>query len=110
MMLLTSTPTTMGDTREGDILIRVVGDDFVAGVVARNGRIIEAAPILRRHVGLQSRMFAQFCLRNGWSWQRWLRTPTAKWSRLTGSKKPVARGAPGGRSYTDCENRKAIGS
>ena len=67
MILLTSTPTIMGNTREGDILICVVGDDFVAGVRARHGRIIEAAPILRRQMGVQSRMFAQFCLRNGWS-------------------------------------------
>ena len=52
----------MADSLEGDILIGVVGDNFVAGVVARNGRIVETAPILRRHMGVQARMFAQLKL------------------------------------------------
>lgn len=56
---------------ESELLLRVVAPHFVAGLVVRDGRVVEAAPILRRHVmGLDGRRFAALCARMGWSFER----------------------------------------
>jgi hypothetical protein len=53
-----------------ELLFRVVAPHFVAGLVVRGGRVVEAAPILRRHViGLDGRAFAAVCARKGWSFE-----------------------------------------
>jgi len=55
---------------EPGILIRVTGPYFCAGCVARNGKVVEAAPILRRHVlGLDGRQFFHLCRRNLWHFE-----------------------------------------
>jgi dephospho-CoA kinase len=48
------------------------GVAFVAGVIARGGRVIEVAPILRRHVkpGLTGEQLVEICKRRGWKWER----------------------------------------
>ena len=51
-------------------LIRVVSRTFVAGCIAHDGRIVRAAPILRRHLmGLDGKAFVACCKARGWAWQ-----------------------------------------
>jgi len=61
---------TVARTRGGERLIRVTANHFVAGCVALDGRIVEAAPILRRHVmGLDGRQFYDLCFRKLWKFE-----------------------------------------
>jgi len=54
----------------GETLIRVVSKTFVAGCVARHGVIVEAAPILRRHVmGMSGGQFFDLCRRKLWRFE-----------------------------------------
>lgn len=54
----------------GDVLVRVVAPHFVAGIVARDGVVVRAAPILRRRVlGKNGREVAACCAREGWTWE-----------------------------------------
>ena len=45
-----------------EILIRVTSPYFCAGLVVRDGRIVEAAPILRKLLGMDGRTFKQYCI------------------------------------------------
>jgi hypothetical protein len=48
-------------------LFQISSERFCAGVVVREGRVVECAPILRRHLlGLDGRRFAAVCARKGW--------------------------------------------
>lgn len=53
-----------------EILIQVTAPHFVAGVVAWNGRIQEAAPILRYMVGWDAQKFTSYTAKRGWSWKK----------------------------------------
>lgn len=50
---------------------RVVSVDaphFNAGVVGRDGRIVDAAPILRYMIGWDGERFAAYCRNKGWTY------------------------------------------
>lgn len=49
-------------------LIRIVAPHFVAGVIARGGVIVEAAPIVRYMLGWDGRRFAAYCRRQQWEY------------------------------------------
>lgn len=55
-----------------ETLVCVEGPGFFAGIVARNGRVIEAAPILCRHIkrGFTGQQVADVCRSKGWKWER----------------------------------------
>ncbi len=59
-----------------EVLIQVTGTKqgvrFAGGVVARDGRVIEAAPILRSDFpkGSPGRLVADVCRQNGWTWEK----------------------------------------
>jgi hypothetical protein len=40
-----------------------------AGIVARDGKVVEAAPIFRYMIGWDGRRVADYCYRKGWSWE-----------------------------------------
>lgn len=53
-----------------EMLLRVTGPRFVAGVVVRGGIVVEAAPIIRRFVvGLDGPLFVACCRRMRWQWE-----------------------------------------
>ena len=52
-------------------LLRILAPHFVAGVEYENGRVVRAAPILRRALlGKTGAEVAAVCRRRGWSWER----------------------------------------
>lgn len=51
-------------------VIRIVAPHFVAGIVPHNGRVVNAAPILRYMIHWTGREVAAYCAKKGWSWQR----------------------------------------
>jgi hypothetical protein len=53
-----------------NVLIRIVAPHFVAGIEARDGRVIRAAPILAYMLGWDGARVAQYAKRRGWTWQR----------------------------------------
>lgn len=55
-----------------DVAIQVCGRGFTAGLVARHGKVVSVAPILRRHIpiGSTGQHVADMCKANGWTWQR----------------------------------------
>jgi len=59
-----------------DTLIQITGSTprgpFCAGVVARDGRVIEVAPILRRHIikGMTGTGVAAVCREKCWTWEK----------------------------------------
>jgi hypothetical protein len=55
-----------------ETLVVVEAPHFYAGVVAREGRVIEVAPILYRHIkrGWTGRQVADYCRAKGWTWER----------------------------------------
>jgi hypothetical protein len=52
------------------MLIRIVARHFVAGLVAKDGKVVEAAPILRYMIGWTGKKVADYCAKKGWSWER----------------------------------------
>lgn len=56
--------------REKGRLIQVSAPHFTAGVEARDGRIVRAAPIVRYMVGWTGDRFAAYCRHKGWAWER----------------------------------------
>lgn len=48
--------------------MRVVARGFVAAVVARNGVVVEAAPILKFMRGWSGRRFHEYTKQKGWTW------------------------------------------
>jgi hypothetical protein len=55
-----------------DILLQITGPDFCAGVVARDGRVIETAPRLRHHIpkGSTGAFVNAVCRERGWTWEK----------------------------------------
>lgn len=51
-------------------LVRIVAPRFVAGLVAVDGHVVIAAPILRKMIGWDGRQVATECARKGWTWER----------------------------------------
>lgn len=65
-----SRPPSGAHTKDGDKLIRITAPNFVAGCVARDGRIEECAPILRRHLmWVTGDVFVAICKGKGWTWE-----------------------------------------
>lgn len=54
-------------------LVRIVAPHFVAGIVARNGRVVRAAPILGYMRGWDGAAVASYCDRKDWAWEVVLR-------------------------------------
>lgn len=52
------------------MLIRIEAPFFVAGIDARDRRVIRAAPIVKYMIGWDSQHVADYCKRRGWTWQR----------------------------------------
>lgn len=51
-----------------EIVITIRSPRFTAGIVVRKGRVIDAAPILRKLIGMNGRQVAYQCRINGWTW------------------------------------------
>jgi hypothetical protein len=54
-----------------ETLIAIYGPRFCAGVVARDGRVIQAAPIVALHIrkGMDGAQVAATCKVKGWTWE-----------------------------------------
>jgi hypothetical protein len=52
------------------ILIAIDAPHFYAGLVAEDGRVVRAAPILAYMLGWSGERVAAYCRRKGWSWTR----------------------------------------
>jgi hypothetical protein len=52
-----------------ETLVVIDAPNFCAGLVARDGRVIEAAPILRYMKGWTGRRVADYCMAKGWRWK-----------------------------------------
>jgi len=54
-----------------ETLLQITGPHFAAGVVARDGRVIQTAPILARVIrnGMSGGDVAAQCRKMGWSWE-----------------------------------------
>lgn len=55
-------------------LVRVEAPHFVAGLIAQDGVVIKAAPILGWAVGKRTTWVAEYFRRRGWSWTIVVRT------------------------------------
>lgn len=55
-----------------ETLVVVEAPHFYAGVVAQDGKVVEVAPILYRHIrkGWSGQQVADYCKRKGWRWER----------------------------------------
>lgn len=51
-------------------VIRITAPHFVAGVVPHNGRVVNAAPILRYMIHWDGKRVAAYCKAKGWTWER----------------------------------------
>ena len=51
-------------------LVRISAPHFVAGIVARDGRVVLAAPIVYYMVGWDGRRVADYCAAKNWTWER----------------------------------------
>lgn len=51
-------------------LIRITAPHFVAGLVAQDGYVIEAAPIIKYMVRWNGAEVARYCRAKGWKWER----------------------------------------
>jgi len=58
-------PTDVTET-----LIQITAPHFVAGIVARDGKVIEAANIVKYMRGWDGKQVADYCKEKGWSWRR----------------------------------------
>lgn len=52
-----------------DVLVRITAPHLVAGLQARDGRVVRAAPILRYMLGWDGSRLADYCERKGWTWE-----------------------------------------
>jgi len=52
------------------LIIRIVAPHFVAGAIPHNGRIVNAAPILRFMLHWTGTQVADYCRKKGWTWER----------------------------------------
>lgn len=48
-------------------LIRLVSHFFVAGVIATDGRVVQAAPIVKYSVGWTTHQLYAYAMKRGWS-------------------------------------------
>jgi len=62
-----------------DTLLQITGPGFSAGVVARDGKVIQAAPIVARVIrnGMTGEQLADQCRKMGWTWEVVSRTTSA---------------------------------
>lgn len=51
-------------------VVRIVAPHFVAGIVPHNGRVVNAAPILRYMIHWNGKRVADYCKAKGWTWER----------------------------------------
>jgi hypothetical protein len=58
-------PSTLRET-----IISVEGRGFSAGLVARNGVVVEAADIIKFMKGWNGRQVVYYCRKKGWKWER----------------------------------------
>jgi hypothetical protein len=59
----------MAKTLRGAILVRITAPHVVAGIVALDGKMIRAAPIVAYMMGWDGRKLSRYCDRKGWKWQ-----------------------------------------
>jgi hypothetical protein len=50
-------------------LIRITAPHFVAELVAANGCVVEAAPIVKYMMGWNGAQVARYCRSKGWTWE-----------------------------------------
>lgn len=53
-----------------ETIIAIDAPHFYAGIVARNGRVIEAADIIKYMRGWSGRQVGDYCRKKGWKWER----------------------------------------
>lgn len=53
-----------------ETLIAIDAPHFFAGIVARGGRVVETADILRYMKGWDGERVAKYCVQKGWKWLR----------------------------------------
>lgn len=53
-----------------EVLIVIDGGRFYGGLVARDGKVIEAAHVLKYMKGWDGKKVAGYCAEKGWSWER----------------------------------------
>jgi hypothetical protein len=53
-----------------ETLIVIDAPHFYAGLVARNGKVIEAADIIKYMKGWGGQRVADYCAKKGWAWER----------------------------------------
>lgn len=51
-----------------ETLVQITAPHFCAGVVAREGIVREAAPIVRYMTGWDGKRLAGYCRTKGWTW------------------------------------------
>jgi len=47
-------------------LVSIDAPNFCSGVIVRDGRVVEAAPIVRWTIGKRYEWLADYCRRHGW--------------------------------------------
>lgn len=52
-----------------EVLVRIEAPHFVAGLIARDGRVVRSAPILWRLRGMNGQQVADHCARMQWRWE-----------------------------------------
>lgn len=60
-----------------ETLVAIDAPHFYAGIVARNGKVVEAAHIVKYMKGWDGKRVADYCKAKGWSWEL-VSTTTAK--------------------------------
>lgn len=53
-----------------EVTIRISAKSFCAGLVARDGKVVRAAPIIGYMVGWDGGRVAAYCKKKGWRWVR----------------------------------------
>jgi hypothetical protein len=53
-----------------ETLIAIDAPHFYAGLVAQDGKVIEAAPIIGYMLGWTGKQVANYCAKKGWVWER----------------------------------------
>jgi hypothetical protein len=48
------------------MLVRIVGPDFVAGLIIKDDKCVRAAPVLRRFIGKSADDVRAHCRQRGW--------------------------------------------
>jgi hypothetical protein len=52
-----------------ETLVVIESPHFYAGIVARGGRVVEAAPIVKYMKGWDGKRVAEYCKQKWWSWE-----------------------------------------